>query len=118
MRFSYIDLVLVHWPLALQTFPNLPQAKATPDATNEQRCIATDRDGRVLIDWQYTCKVLAEANHQEGSIKPAWQTMQNLVTKGKAWAVGVSNFNIEQLNEVIAVGGSIPLSCNQVEANP
>lgn len=44
--------------------------------------------------------------------------MQGLVTKGKVRAIGVSSFNVEQLQEVLAVGGSVPLSCNQVEAHP
>lgn len=44
--------------------------------------------------------------------------MQALVFIGKVRAIGVSNFNIEQIQEVLDAGGSVPLSCNQVKAHP
>ena len=41
-----------------------------------------------------------------------------MVATGKVRAVGVLNFSIAQLQELLAVGGVVPVSCNQVEAHP
>ena len=118
MRLDYVDLYLAHWPLVLHPVSDLSKAKATPKATDKERGIATGSDGHPLIDWQHTCKSIAAVHNQKGSFSATWKAMQALVTVGKVRAVGVSNFNIEQIQEVLAVDGSIPLSCNQVEAHP
>lgn len=118
MQLEYIDLYLAHWPLLLKASSDLHKAKATPVATDGERGIATGSDGHALIDWQYSCKSIAAAHQQQGSFSSTRKAMQALVTAGKARAIGVSNFNIEQIQEVLAVCGSIPLSCNQVEAHP
>ena len=118
MGLEYIDLYLAHWPLVLRAGPNLSDAKATPDASDEERGIAVDDQGHPIKDWEYTPKSIAMANGKSGSFGPTWKAMQSLVSSGKARAIGVSNFNIQQLEEVISFGGVVPLSCNQVEAHP
>lgn len=118
MRLDYIDLYLAHWPVVLQAGHNLSSAKATPEATNEERGIRTDSNGHAIIDYEHTCTSISASHGKRGSFGPTWQAMQRLVETGKVRAVGVSNFNIQQLEEVLNVGGSIPLSCNQVEAHP
>ena len=118
MGLEYIDLYLAHWPLVLQPLPDLSKAKASHDATDAERGIATDSHGHIIKDWQYTCKTIAAAHHETGSFHPTWRAMQDLVTTGKVRAIGVSNFNIQQLQEILSLEGSIPLSCNQVESHP
>ena len=118
MGLDYVDLFLAHWPVALKATPDLATAKASPNATSAVRRIATNADGKTLIDWTHTCESLAAANGYKGSFKPTWQAMQNLVHAGKARAVGVSNFNVDQLHEVMSTDGKIPVSCNQIEAHP
>ncbi|KAL9126721.1 MAG: hypothetical protein Q9217_004266 [Psora testacea] len=54
----------------------------------------------------------------KGSFHPTWRAIQAIVAIGKVRAVDVSNFNIQQLQEALSAGGSVPLSCNQVEARP
>ena len=49
MGLQYVDLFLAHWPIAIQATPNIANAK--PSATNADRAIATDADGKVVIDW-------------------------------------------------------------------
>lgn len=44
--------------------------------------------------------------------------MQRLVSTGKACAVGVSNFSIAQLEELLPYAADVPVSCNQIEAHP
>ena len=118
MGIDYLDLFLAHWPLVLRASSNIASAKAFPGATDAEKAIATSADNKAMVDWAYTSQSIALANNQKGSFIPTWQTMQGLVATGKVRAVGVSNFNIVQLQEILSVGGKVPVSCNQVEAHP
>lgn len=118
MGIDYLDLFLAHWPVVLQATANISTAKASPDATDAEKAIATDADGKAIVDWVHTSQSIAAANDQRGTFIPTWQTMQRLIATGKVRAVGVSNFNIAQLQEIISAGGAVPVSCNQVEAHP
>ena len=44
--------------------------------------------------------------------------MQKLVLSGKTRAIGVSNFSISELKEVLPHTQEIPISCNQIEVHP
>lgn len=44
--------------------------------------------------------------------------MKKLVGEGKTRAVGVSNFSIAQLKEILPYTDDVPISCNQVEIHP
>jgi methylglyoxal/glyoxal reductase len=46
-----------------------------------------------------------------------WQAMNELVGDGKARAIGVSNFEIDHIRELLALGG-IPPQVNQIELHP
>lgn len=119
MGLEYFDLFLAHWPVAFQVQPDrIASARAFPGATDEDKAIVTGVNGKPAIDWAHTAESIAAADGQRGSAKPTWQALQKLVETKKVRAVGVSNFNIEQLKEVISVGGDVPVSCNQVEAHP
>lgn len=119
MGLDHIDLFLAHWPVTLQVRADrIDSAKAFPDATNDDKAIVTDVNGKPVVDWTHTAESIAVANGNNGSYKPTWRAMQKLVGTGKVQAVGVSNFNTEQLQEVLSVGGEVPVSCNQVEAHP
>lgn len=61
----------------------------------------------------------------EKPLKDAWREMQELVVSGKVRAVGVSNFRIQDLEQVLASckacehsASHIRPICNQVEGNP
>lgn len=118
MGIDYLDLFLAHWPVVFEATSNISTAKAFAEATNREKAIAANDDGQVIIDWAHTCQSIAVASGQRGTFVPTWQAMQRLVTTGKVRAVGVSNFNIAQLQEILSVGGAVPVSCNQVEAHP
>ena len=118
MGLDYLDLFLAHWPLALQPVPDLDSAIASPTSSTEERGIEIDANGKPVRDWEHTAESIARENGHKGSYKPTWQALQTLVGTGKIRAAGVSNFTIEQLKEVLAVGGNVPVSCNQIEAHP
>ena len=46
-----------------------------------------------------------------------WRAMEALVRSGKTRAIGVSNFNVDQLEEILSFAEIIP-SCCQVESHP
>lgn len=116
---DYIDLFLVHWPVVFKARPNILTAKAFYGATNGDRGIASnDNDEKPAIDWAHSPESTATAHGEKGSFKRTWQALQELVQKGKVRAIGVSNFSIAQLQEVLSIGGPVPLSCNQIESHP
>ena len=119
MGLDYIDLFLAHWPIVLKARSNIIDAKASWNATYAEKAIATSADDQqAVVDWSHTCESIAAAKGHKGSFVPTWQSMQKLVATQKTRAVGVSNFNIVQLQEILSAGGSVPVSCNQVEAHP
>ena len=117
MGLDYFDLFLAHWPVTFKAGPNLANVIASEAATPEERGEAVGPDGKPVIDWEHSCESLAAAHGQRGSYKPTWRELQRLVGTGKIRAAGVSNFNIEELKEVMSVGG-VPVSCNQLEGHP
>ena len=44
--------------------------------------------------------------------------MQNLVNKCKARTIGLSNFSIAGIQELLPHENDVPISCNQVEVHP
>jgi glycerol 2-dehydrogenase (NADP+) len=64
-----------------------------------------------------TGELTLTSGHQ-GSFLPTWRAVQALVKKGKARTIGVSNFSISELQDIIPHENGIPISCNQVEVHP
>ena len=119
MGLNYLDLFLAHWPVTFQANAKIAAAKAFPGATPTERGEVVDTaTGRPIIDWVHTCASVAAAAGEQGSYADTWRALQQLVGTGKVRAVGVSNFSVAQLREVLAVGGEVPVSCNQIEAHP
>ncbi|XP_047141833.1 aldo-keto reductase family 1 member B1 isoform X1 [Hydra vulgaris] len=51
-------------------------------------------------------------------IQKAWESMEDLVAKGLVKSVGVSNFTILKLEELLKHSPKLVPACNQVEAHP
>lgn len=114
MGVDYVDLYFVHWPVVLAA----KACKAAPNATDEDMGTLVDMSGNAIIDFKHSTKAVAADHGKVGSFEPTWRALQALVKAGKTRAIGVSNFNIEQLEEVVPFGGDMPLSNNQIEAHP
>ncbi|XP_061674279.1 aldo-keto reductase family 1 member A1-A [Syngnathoides biaculeatus] len=85
---SYVDLYLIHWPMAFQ-------------AGNE--LMPRREDGSVRYsDRHYT---------------DTWAAMEDLVDRGLVKAVGLSNFNARQVDDIIKMARHKP-AVNQVESHP
>jgi len=54
---------------------------------------------------------------KEGKYKDAWRALETLYTEGKVKAIGVSNFQVHHLEDVMADAKVIPM-VNQVEYHP
>ncbi|KAJ4245710.1 hypothetical protein NW762_013834 [Fusarium torreyae] len=120
LQTDYIDLFLAHFPVAIKPSGDLYQAKMFIGATPKDQKAAVDSDGNYVPDLEHCSRLLAKLNGGEGSFVPTWLAMKDLVKSGRCRAVGVSNFEIEHLAELLphASHDDVPISCNQIEANP
>ncbi|KAL4961709.1 putative aldehyde reductase (AKR1) [Aspergillus stella-maris] len=93
LELDYLDLYLVHWPVAFKTGDNYFPLEES----------STHPDGDVLIE-------------DNISIVDTWKAVTKL-PKSKARAVGVSNHTIEHLEAIINATGVVP-AANQIERHP
>ncbi|RDL32480.1 Aldo reductase [Venustampulla echinocandica] len=114
MGIDYIDLWLAHWPYAAMPISREALEKASPKREERGQLI---EDGKPVKDWAHTSTNIAKQAGKEGSFVPTWKAMEELVKKGKARAIGLSNFSIAEL-EAIIPHAEIPISCNQIEVHP
>uniref|UniRef100_A0A3Q3J714 alcohol dehydrogenase (NADP(+)) n=1 Tax=Monopterus albus TaxID=43700 RepID=A0A3Q3J714_MONAL len=88
LQLDYLDLYLVHFPVGLQKMGNELFPK---------------KDGKILTsDIDYV---------------DVWRGMETLQASGKVKCIGVSNFNILQLERLLALC-RVPPAVNQVELHP
>jgi diketogulonate reductase-like aldo/keto reductase len=71
-----------------------------------------------LIHWPITQDPITKVNRiDSASIKETWQEMEKLVDQGKVKSIGVSNFTVSRLKEVLSYCRIKP-AVNQVELHP
>lgn len=98
LRVDYLDLFLIHWPQAFH-FVDIDMNKRGYE--NED---IDDSDGGLKID-------------PTVSVHETWKAMEELVDEGLVKAIGVSNFPVSLLHELMT-GCRIPPAVNQVELHP
>lgn len=86
---SYLDLYLMHWP----------EISALGDATDPP------------------LKLGSEYKQFLSRLKKSWKAMEGLVELGLVRAIGVSNFNVQQIKELLKFAKIVP-AVNQVELHP
>ncbi len=87
LQLDYLDLYLIHWPVAFK-----------PDVKNPEK-----PEDYLTPD--------------EAPIHKTWEAMTELKQKGKAKHIGVSNFSIQKLEDLMSKTDEIP-EMNQVELHP
>lgn len=97
LRLDYLDLYLIHWPVAFNYVP-IPDGRGWPNEDID------DSDGGKNID-------------PTVSVRETWSAMEDLVDKGLVKNIGVSNFPVALLHELLA-DCTIPPAVNQVELHP
>ncbi|KAK3306385.1 NADP-dependent oxidoreductase domain-containing protein [Chaetomium strumarium] len=92
LRLDYIDLFLVHWPIAAER--------------NDDYSVKLGPDGKYIIN-----KELTE------NPEPTWRAMEEIAESGKAKAIGVSNWTIPGLKKLLSFARIKP-TVNQIEIHP
>jgi alcohol dehydrogenase (NADP+) len=99
LRLDYLDLFLMHWPQAFTPVLPIPMhVRGWPTQDID------DSDAGGLIDTGV-------------SIHETWAAMEELVHQGLVQSIGVSNFPVSLLHELMT-RATIPPTVNQVEAHP
>ena len=92
LKTSYVDLFLVHWPIAAEK--------------NEHNMPRIGEDGKYVIKKDLT-----------QNPEPTWRAMEEVYASGKARAIGVSNWTIPGLQQLLSFAKVKP-AVNQVEIHP
>ncbi|ODM17768.1 hypothetical protein SI65_06556 [Aspergillus cristatus] len=88
---DYLDLYLVHWPLAMNPNGNHPLFPKHADGSRD-------------ID------------HSHSHVT-TWKSMEKLLATGKVKAIGVSNYSVKYLEELLPQATVVP-AVNQIENHP
>lgn len=88
LQLTYLDLYLVHWPMGFKEGDDL---------------FPVDANGKILPSESYFTET--------------WKGMEECVKQGLARSIGISNFNIKQIEDVLSVAEIKPAN-NQVECHP
>ncbi|KAH8667012.1 aldo/keto reductase [Xylariales sp. PMI_506] len=91
LQTDYVDLYLIHWPVSFQRTDDYERFPV--NSTTEQIDVI------------------------DVPIKDTWAAMEELVKKGKARTIGVSNFTREKIEELWKTA-TIKPAVNQIEAHP
>ncbi|CZT04114.1 probable alcohol dehydrogenase [Rhynchosporium agropyri] len=89
---DYVDAFLIHWPFAAEK--------------TEDRKVKLGADGKYILKRELT-----------ENPKPIWRAMEKAYKAGKARAIGVSNWKISGLEELLSYAEIKP-TINQVEIHP
>ena len=92
LKMDYIDLFLVHWPIAAEK--------------DDKHMPKIGADGKYVIK-----KGLTE------NPEPTWRAMEQLYKDGKARAIGVSNWTVDDLKKLLSFAEVKPM-VNQIEIHP
>lgn len=93
LRLDYVDLLLVHWPVAMKD-------------DGKGSMFPTDEEGNPLID---------DSIDINGE---TWKGMEDCFKQGLTKSIGVSNYNKRQIESLFASGLEVKPVVNQVESHP
>lgn len=88
LNLKYLDLYLIHWPIGYQKSDQL---------------FPKDSAGKPL--------------HADFDLIDTWRAMEELVDAGLTKSIGISNFNIKQVDYIVANARIQPVT-NQIEVHP
>jgi aldehyde reductase len=90
LQIDYLDLYLIHWPMAF-------------------------KEGKVEDEWfPQVDGITVEGT---GSYVETWQAMEKMVEKSLVKSIGISNFNKKQIEDILSIATVKPVT-NQVECHP
>ncbi|KAJ8031498.1 Alcohol dehydrogenase [NADP(+)] A [Holothuria leucospilota] len=90
LQLDYLDLYLIHSPMAAYY-------------KSDSELLPTKEDGKPYFE--------------DVKLADTWRAMETLVQKGLTKSIGVSNFTVSQLNEILPTA-KVPCVMNQIENHP
>ncbi|KAH8901340.1 aldo/keto reductase family protein [Thozetella sp. PMI_491] len=90
LQTDYLDLYLIHWPVAF--------------IKRGDELFPKDSGTNMFL-------------HSGVPMKDTWAAMESLVSRGKVRSIGVSNFTIEKVEDLLNTAKIVP-AVNQIEAHP
>jgi len=108
LNLQYLDLYLIHWPIYLEQPKKENDWLKAKENHNDLYKLKypTDSSSGLLKEKEFTIDHL----------KRVWRDMELLVEKGLVKRIGVSNFNIDLMKELLKTSKIKPY-CNQVECH-
>ncbi|KAK1987448.1 aldo/keto reductase [Colletotrichum cereale] len=88
---DYVDLFLVHWPIAMNPNGNHDRFPTKPDGSRD---------------------IIRSHSHVE-----TWKSVEKLLDTGKARSIGVCNYSVRYLEELLPQAKVVP-AVNQIENHP
>lgn len=102
LNLTYIDLYLMHFPLAYKQV-HKDGSSRIPQTIEEVELFPVDANGRTIYD--------------NIDFVDTWRAMEELLRSGYVRSIGVSNFDIPQMERLLAETSVRPVT-NQVECHP
>ena len=87
LKTNYVDLYLLHWPFRFSLSPS-----------------------------QFPVPVSERLGYNIEEIGKIWKILERLVDEGKIRSLGVSNFSVKKIKELLSVARH-PVTCNQLESH-
>jgi len=92
LQLDYVDLLLMHWPIMFEEV-EIPQPMRQDNGLPNPK---------LKIKFEY---------------RDTWKQLEKVLQSGKAKSIGVSNFTVEQLEELAKISKVVP-AVNQIELHP
>jgi len=104
---DYVDLYLMHWPLAMNpngvSYSCLDYKSLTQSTGNHEKFPKLPDGSRDLVkDWSHIS---------------TWKSMEKLMATGKVKAIGVANYSVRFLEQLLPEATIVP-AVNQIENHP
>ncbi|KAJ6643073.1 1,5-anhydro-D-fructose reductase [Pseudolycoriella hygida] len=101
LNLTYIDLYLLHWPMAYATIHKDGSTTPLKDIADVQTDPAFENGTAITVAIDYL---------------DTWRAMEKLMSDGKIRSIGVSNFNSQQIDRLLSIAKIKPV-VNQVECH-
>lgn len=110
----YVDLYLMHWPVAFAYVPFDPAVRGFPMSYEPDDCSNVDL---ATQPWVGGPRATHPKVDMTVSIRETWEAMEALVQTGLVRAIGVANFTVPLLHDLLTYAKIVP-AVNQIETHP
>jgi diketogulonate reductase-like aldo/keto reductase len=80
--------------------------------------LQTDYVDLYLVHWPGTSRLPLESPQHAINRKESWKALEEIHSSGRARAIGVSNFTVKHLREMMEQYGNVKPAVNQIEMHP